>query len=92
VRLASRYSFFPIINAIILGSRYQRLPLAFIHQELAFDSLNHVHEFLMSHRAAHFVNPNNPDAEKILDCKIVSMELPTVLEEKYRRVQIKGAI
>jgi hypothetical protein len=46
----------------------------------------------MSHRAAHFVNPNNPDAEKILDCKTVSMELPTVLEEKYRRVQIKGAI
>jgi hypothetical protein len=46
----------------------------------------------MSHRAAHFVNPNNSDAEKILDCKIVSTELPTVLEEKYRKVQIKGAI
>jgi hypothetical protein len=46
----------------------------------------------MSHRAAHFVNPNSPDAEKILDCKAVSTELPAVLEEKYRKVQIKGAI
>jgi len=77
---------------LVMTKSYQRLPLAFIHQELAFDSLNHVHEFLMSHRAAHFVNPNNSDAEKILDCKIVSTELPTVLEEKYRKVQIKGAI
>jgi SAC3 family protein LENG8/THP3 len=74
------------------GYRYQRLSLTFIHQELAFDSLNHVREFLMSHRAAHFVNPNSPDAEKILDCRVASTELPAVLEEKYRKVQIKGAI
>jgi SAC3 family protein LENG8/THP3 len=66
--------------------------LGFIHQELAFDSLSHVREFLMSHRAAHFINPNSPDAEKALDCKLVSGELPTVLEEKYSKVQIKGAI
>ncbi len=46
----------------------------------------------MSHRAAHFVNPNGPDAEKILDCKAAGVELPAVLEEKYRKVQIKGAI
>ncbi len=46
----------------------------------------------MSHRAARFVNPNHPDGEKILDCRTVSAELPAVLEEKYRRVQIKGAI
>jgi len=72
--------------------RYQRLSLALIHQELAFDSLSHVREFLMSHRAAHFLNPNSPDAEKLLDCKAVSVELPAVLEEKYRKVQIKGAI
>jgi hypothetical protein len=76
----------------IMTKAYQRLNLAFIHQELAFDSLNHVREFLMSHRAAHFVNSNSPDAEKILDCKAVSTELPAVLEEKYRKVQIKGAI
>ncbi|KAH9176031.1 SAC3/GANP/Nin1/mts3/eIF-3 p25 family-domain-containing protein [Lactarius sanguifluus] len=81
------------LRALLVMTRaYQRLPLAFIHQELAFESLNHVHEFLMSHRAAHFVNPNSSDTEKILDCKTVSMELPAVLEEKYRRVQIKGAI
>jgi hypothetical protein len=77
---------------MFLGRRYQRLSLAFIHQELAFDNLSHVREFLMSHRAALFVNPNNPDTEKLLDCKAVSVELPAVLEEKYRKVQIRGAI
>jgi len=76
----------------IMTKAYQRLCLTFIHQELAFDSVTHVREFLMSHRAGHFVNPNSPDAEKILDCKAVSTELPAVLEEKYRKVQIKGAI
>jgi hypothetical protein len=81
-----------ITDLMSLGYRYQRLSLAFIHQELAFDSVNHVREFLMAHRAAHFVNPNSPDAEKILECKAVTTELPTVLEEKYRKVQIKGAI
>ena len=82
----------PISDTISSGYRYQRLCLTFIHQELAFDSVTHVREFLMSHRAGHFVNPNSPDAEKILDCKAVSTELPAVLEEKYRKVQIKGAI
>jgi SAC3 family protein LENG8/THP3 len=77
---------------IVLGYRYQRLSLAFILHELAFDSFSHVRDFLMAHRAAHFVNPNSPDAEKVLDCKAVSVELPAVLEEKYSRVQIKGAI
>jgi len=77
---------------LIMTKAYQRLSLSFIHQELAFDGVNHVREFLMSHRAAHFVNPNSPDAEKILECRAVSTELPAVLEEKYRKVQIKGAI
>jgi len=77
---------------LIITKAYQRLPLAFIHQELAFDNLSHVREFLMSHRAAHFVNPNDADTEKLLDCKAVSVELPAVLEEKYRKVQIRGAI
>jgi len=77
---------------LVMTKAYQRLSLALIHQELAFDSLSHVREFLMSHRAAHFLNPNSPDAEKLLDCKAVSVELPAVLEEKYRKVQIRGAI
>ncbi|KAI0255817.1 SAC3/GANP/Nin1/mts3/eIF-3 p25 family-domain-containing protein [Lactifluus subvellereus] len=77
---------------LVMTKAYQRISLAFVHQELAFDSLTHVREFLMSHRAAHFTNPNSPDAEKVLDCKVVGAELPAVLEEKYSRVQIKGAI
>ena len=85
-------SLMPITDAIFWECRYQRISLAFVHQELAFDSVTHVREFLMSHRAAHFINPNSPDAEKVLDCKGVSTELPAVLEEKYSRVQIKGAI
>jgi SAC3 family protein LENG8/THP3 len=85
-------SLVPTTDMISLEYRYQRLSVAFILQELAFDNFSHVRDFLMGHRAVHFVNPNSPDAEKVLDCKVVSVELPAVLEEKYSRVQIKGAI
>lgn len=46
----------------------------------------------MQHRAALFVNPNSPDAEKVLDCKAASGELGQAFEEKYRKVEIKGRI
>jgi len=72
--------------------RYQRLPLAFVTQELAFESVTHAREFLAEHRAAAFVDPRVPDAEMQLDCRTATAELGTVYEEKYRKVQIKGAI
>ncbi|KAI0272684.1 SAC3/GANP/Nin1/mts3/eIF-3 p25 family-domain-containing protein [Gloeopeniophorella convolvens] len=77
---------------LIMTKAYPRVPLSLIHQELAFDSLAHVRDFLQANRAAHFVNPNSADADAVLDCKAVSAVLPAVLEEKYRKVQIKGAI
>jgi len=81
------------IRALLTMTKaYQRLPISFIHQELAFDNHTQTREFLMSHRAAFFVEPNSPDGEKQLDCKAAWGELAQVFEEKYRKVQIKGAI
>lgn len=81
------------IRALLVMTRaYQRLPITFIHQELAFDTYAQTREFLMQHRAALFVNPNSPDAEKVLDCKAASGELGQAFEEKYRKVEIKGRI
>ncbi|KAI0060934.1 hypothetical protein BV25DRAFT_1857987 [Artomyces pyxidatus] len=77
---------------LIMSKAYQKLPLSFVVQELAFESYTEAREFLEAHRAACFANPNSPDSEKHLDCKAAGAELPQVLEEKYRKVQIKGAI
>ena len=66
--------------------------MSFIQNELAFDSLAQVRDFLTDSRAGVFQNPNAPDTEKILDCKPAGAPLAQVLEEKYRKVQIKGAV
>lgn len=68
------------------------LSLSFIQNELAFDNLVATREFLTEHRAAFFQNQNSPDSEKILDCKTAGAPLTQVFEEKYRKVQIKGAV
>jgi hypothetical protein len=75
-----------------LRIRYLTLPLSFIQQELAFDSVTLAREFLMSHSSALFTNPDNPDSEKVLDCKPTFPQLTQAYEEKYRKVLIKGAI
>ena len=72
--------------------RYRTLQLSFIQNELAFDTLAAAREFLAEHRAAFFQNPNSPDMEKVLDCKPAGGPLASVFEEKYRKVQIKGAV
>lgn len=69
-----------------------RIPLTFIQNELAFDSLDMAREFLETHRAAYFSNPNSPDSEKTLECKPVVPQLAQAFEEKYRKIQIKGAV
>lgn len=68
------------------------LQLTFISNELAFDNAAEAKEFLMEHRAGFFKNPNGLDEEKILDCKPANQSLAQVFEEKYRKVQIKGAV
>jgi hypothetical protein len=75
-----------------LRSRYRTLPLSFIHHELAFDSIAIARDFLMSHSAAFFTNPNSHDLEKVLDCKPAIPNLAQAYEEKYHKVNIKGAI
>lgn len=72
--------------------RYKTLPLSFIYTELGFDQITDAIDFLQEHRAAHFNNANVPDEEKTLDCRALSAHLTEIFEEKYRKVQIKGAV
>jgi SAC3 family protein LENG8/THP3 len=73
-------------------SRYLKLPLSFIKEELAFEHFGEARDFLMNHSSAFFSNPNSPDSEKTLECKPAAAQLAQVFEEKYRKVSIKGAI
>ena len=68
------------------------MPLPWIEKELAFENITVAREFLAEHRAALFTNPNSPDNDAILDCKPTTAPLVQILEEKYRKVQIKGAV
>ncbi|KAI0923988.1 hypothetical protein AcW1_006782 [Taiwanofungus camphoratus] len=77
---------------MVMTKAYRMLSLSFIQNELAFDNLVATREFLTEHRAAFFQNQNSPDSEKILDCKTAGAPLTQVFEEKYRKVQIKGAV
>lgn len=61
-------------------------------QELAFDNYTEVREFLQKYNAAIFKNAGSPDPDKNIDCKTASGPLAQAFEEKYRKVQIKGAI
>ncbi|PPQ66663.1 hypothetical protein CVT26_009417 [Gymnopilus dilepis] len=71
---------------------YRTIPLSYLQKTLAFEYLEDARTFLADHQVATFTNPNNPDAEKILDCKPAIPTLQRVFEEKYRKVAIKGAI
>jgi hypothetical protein len=75
-----------------LRSRYKTIPLSFIHNVLAFDTLDAARVFLVDHSAAFFTNPREPDGQKVLDCKPAYPQLAQAFEEKYRKVLIKGAI
>ncbi|GJE91130.1 hypothetical protein PsYK624_072790 [Phanerochaete sordida] len=78
---------------IIMSKAYMTLRLSFISTELAFDNATQAKEFLDQHRAGTlFKNPNSADEEKILDCKAAHATLVQIFEEKYRKVQIKGAV
>lgn len=72
--------------------RYRTLPLPFVQNELAFDTVTLAREFLTENNSGIFQDPNAPDADKVFDCKAAGAPLAKALEEKYRRVQIKGAV
>lgn len=72
--------------------RYRTVPLPFIQNELAFEGAAAAREFLVEHRVGFFQNPNAKDEEAVFDCKPASALLAQIYEEKYRKVQIKGAV
>jgi hypothetical protein len=73
-------------------NRYRTISLSFLQNELAFDDVGAACRFLVEHSCAFFLNPNSPDSEKTLDCKPAAPQLMQAFEEKYRKVNIKGAI
>lgn len=77
---------------LVMAKSYISVPLVFIVNELAFENVSEALEFLSSHDCAIFTNPNHSDAEKVFDCKSASAPLARLMEEKFRKVQIKGAI
>lgn len=83
---------FPSKSNCLPVCRYISVPLVFIVSELAFENAQEALEFLSSHGCAIFTDPNHPDAEKIFDCKSASAPLAKLMEEKFRKIQIKGAI
>ena len=72
--------------------RYRALQLVFIQTELAFDTPADARTFLNEHGINSYQNPNSPDEDAILDSKPAQSVLAQVFEEKYRKVQIKGAV
>jgi len=81
------------VKALMVMSRsYQRLPLSFLVAELAFEHATQLVEFLTEHNSALFANPNAPDAEKMLECRLCHDPLQQAFETKYRKVVIKGRI
>ncbi|KIY52836.1 hypothetical protein FISHEDRAFT_63536 [Fistulina hepatica ATCC 64428] len=77
---------------LVISKAYMTIPLEFLCEELAFESYEEATEFLSSHSSAFYKNPNAPDAEKIVDCREAHGYLAQIVEEKYRKVGIKGMV
>jgi len=78
---------------IVMTKAYMSLKLVFIQAELAFDTPAEARTFLSTHNVANFFkNPNSPDDDIALDCKLAHPVLTQAFEEKYRKVQIRGAV
>ncbi|TFK74909.1 hypothetical protein BDN72DRAFT_832624 [Pluteus cervinus] len=77
---------------LIITKAYKTIPLAYLNNKLGFDDLDAARQFLVDHSIAFFVDPQQPDNLKNIDCKPAMAKLTQVLEEKYRKVSIRGAI
>jgi len=77
---------------LVMAKSYISVPLVFIVKELSFENVPEALDFLSSHNCATFTNPNHLDAEKVFDSKSASAPLAKLMEERFRKVQIKGAI
>lgn len=72
--------------------RYHQVPLTFLRDELAFDSVEQVVEFLADHKVPSIQNINASDEEKVWECRQAHAPLSRVFEAKYRKAKIEGAI
>ena len=72
--------------------RYKTIPLSFLSSELAIDDTKETLDFLDAHIMTTFTNPNSADKDKIVDFKSVYTELIKVYDDKYKKVNIRGAI
>jgi len=77
---------------LVMSKSYISVPLVFIVSELAFENISEALDFLSSHDCATFTNPSHSNAEKVFDCRPASAPLAKLMEEKFRKIQIKGAI
>ncbi|KAF8557796.1 hypothetical protein OG21DRAFT_1482033 [Imleria badia] len=78
---------------VIMTKAYRTLTLAFIQNELGFETLTEALTYLHTHRAAGvFMDPDSSDREKVLDCKAALPLITQAYEEKYRKVAIRGAV
>ncbi|KAF9462957.1 SAC3/GANP/Nin1/mts3/eIF-3 p25 family-domain-containing protein [Collybia nuda] len=77
---------------MVITKAYLTIPLSYLQNALAFDSLDAARAFLVDHSAAFFTNPRAPDSQKMLECKPAIPQLSQAFEEKYRKIMIKGAI
>lgn len=56
------------------------------------DELPKLLDFLTTHSANVFTNPNAPDPQKHVACSAVHQTLVQVQDQKYAKVGIKGSI
>lgn len=71
---------------------YRTVPLSFIQNELAFDTLSQTREFIEKHGAGFWNGANTPDEQRTLQCREAQAPLVSNFETMYRKVQIKGAV
>lgn len=79
---------------IIMTKAYLQLPLSFLANELAFDSVTDAQRFLSDHSLSVYasIGQATSDGEQRLDCKAVHSRVVGCYEEKYRKVDIVGRI
>ncbi|KAH7105855.1 SAC3/GANP/Nin1/mts3/eIF-3 p25 family-domain-containing protein [Auriculariales sp. MPI-PUGE-AT-0066] len=83
------------VIALMCMSVYRpSLSLQFITSELSFESLEEAHKFLVEHNAHLYTdrNPRLPLEERGLDTKAALPVLTRELQQKYRKVGVKGVV
>ncbi|PVG03153.1 hypothetical protein CPB86DRAFT_822262 [Serendipita vermifera] len=79
---------------ISMTKAYRSIPMKLLQNELGYepDEMPKLLEFLSTHSANVFTNPNAPDHEKHIACSAVHQTLIQVQNQKYAKVGIRGSI